>query len=166
LRETQSGRQVRIVYHDRQTATRYLNLTVTNTDSGNEILNTSILDPQERHIESVPVPAAAPDNVTYNVSYETERIGEDDTSGSIIVGDTPDPASDWPIDSTVLEYAGWLFTFALAGWFGLRAPRAAPVATVVVATALTILGVFNIPPVLLGLAGATGVTWLFAGGDG
>jgi len=165
LRELSNSRDVQIVYSDEQDATRYLNLTVTNTDTGNEILNTSILNPQQRHIETVPVPAAAPDNVTFNVSYETVRVAENDTSGVILVGDTPDPATDWPVDSTILTYAGWLFTFALAGWFGLREPRVAPLATVILASALSILGVYHIPPVMLGLAGVTAVTYAVAGGE-
>lgn len=165
LRELSNSRDVQIVYSDQRDATKWLNLTVTNTDTGTEILNTSILNPQQRHIETVPVPAAAPDNVTYNVSYETVRVGENDTSGVLLVGDTPDPATDWPVDSTILTYGGWIFTFALAGWFGLREPRVAPLATVILASALVVIGVYHIPAVLLGLAGVTATTYAVAGGD-
>jgi len=165
LRDRSGGRDVRALFLDEQDATQELNITVRNADSGNVILDTTITDPTQRHVETVPVPAAAPDNVTYEVVINATRLNEPDVSTVLLVGDTPDPASDWPIGGQILTYAGWLLTFALAGWFGLRSPRAAPLATVLVAGLFSVLGVYQIPAVLLGLGGVTATTWMVAGGS-
>lgn len=157
--------KVQAVYFDEQDATSKLNITFQRRDNGNVLHSVVVQDPSQLYVEKKGFNSQIKDNVTIDVFINATRSGEPDVNRSLIIGDTPDPAENFPLAGDVLKYGSWLLLFAAASWLALRAPRAAPIGTTVAATALTILGALSIPSVFLGLAGATSVSYLVAGGE-
>lgn len=167
MREHDDGsRDVQVVYFDSQDVTSKLEIVIYNESNKNdEILNTTIADPSQRHVETAPVPASAPDDVTYVVQVDATRDGAPDISDSKKVGDVSELFGDLNLDQGVLGLLGWVLWLAFTGFFALRSPVLAPAASVLLAVALTVAGVLFIDPVLLGIAGGIGVLVLVAGRD-
>jgi outer membrane protein assembly factor BamB len=153
------GKEVRMILVDRERLTDNFTVRIVN-ESGTVIRpETTQTGPFGRWAETYPVTDSTwTDNETLYVQYTISRNGE------VIeierpVGDLPDLAEDWAIDSRVLELMGLVGIVALMGFVVIAAPSLAAIVGVLFATILTLLGIVNIPGVALGVAGSVAILY-------
>ena len=153
------GKEVRMILIDREQLTDNFTVRIVN-ESGTVIRpETTQTGPFGRWAETYPVTSATwDDNETLFVQYTVSRNGE------VIkierpVGDLPDLAEDWAIDSRVLELMGLVSIVALMGFIVIAAPSLAAIVGVLFATILTLLGIVDIPGVALGVAGSVAILY-------
>lgn len=153
------GKEVRMILVDREQLTDNFTVRIVN-ESGTVIRSeTTQTGPFGRWAENYPVTSTTWDgNETLYVQYNISRNGE------VIeierpVGDLPDLAEDWAIDSRVLELMGLVGIVALMGFVVIAAPSLAAIVGVLFATILTLLGIVDIPAVALGVAGSVAILY-------
>ncbi|RLM53193.1 hypothetical protein DVK02_14990 [Halobellus sp. Atlit-31R] len=165
--ETEEGTQrvIKIVYRDPSEATDELTLSVVNATSGEELRpETTETGPYGRYIETIPLPAGAPEDVSYEVTWSAERNG--DTLGTTVeVGEIGPTIDGVEVDGRIQGLIGYLTILGFTSLTVIRSPRLAPIVAVATAVAVTTIGVVTIPPSAIGIGGAIAVMAFIGGGD-
>lgn len=160
---TENGqRYIRVTYIDTADATSDLTLNITRADGSNVLQpNTTHSGPFGTYQATYQVPASAPENATYAVTWEVTRNGG--TRGDVVyVGDVPPIADDFGVDVDVLSMIGYIAIIAVLGLTAIKSPSKAGIPTTAVAGGLVAIGVVQIPALLIGGAGV--ISLLFAAG--
>jgi hypothetical protein len=159
-----SNRKVVVRYADPENLTSQLQYEVVRPDGTVLQSNTTVNGPLGTFKTTIPVPASAPDEVSYEVRYHVDRDEQEDVGGLRRVGDVPEIATTLGLDPTVLAYMSFIMLVAITGLVVVFDDRLAALTAVVVATLLTTLGAISIPAPALGIAGVIALLYNVARG--
>lgn len=153
------SQEVRMILIDADRATSEFNLTIVNESDGVIRNRTTEEGPFGRYAETYPLePSEFNGSETLYVEFNVTRNGERQLIRRPI-GDVPDIATDWAINSRVLELMGFVGLVAVMGLVVIANASLAAIVGVLVAALMTLLGVLDIPPVAIGVAGSVAILY-------
>jgi hypothetical protein len=150
-----STRLLRAIYQDPTNETTSLEYEITrvDTDPNQTVVATTREDgPLGRIVLTEPV--TANETAQFVVRFEYLRNGELRTDTVRLGGVRP---LGLPGDPQVISLLSWVGLIAVTGLVVIRSPRLAALVSAMLASGMTAFGLISVPPVALGIAGATGL---------
>jgi hypothetical protein len=160
LTERGGQRVVVVEYRDPSRQTTNISYQVNRTNSNSVLVaNTTQTGPFGTFTATHALPANAPDEVGYEITFHANRTNATDVGDTRFTGDLPEIATNLNIDPSVLSLFSYVTIVAIMGLVVVFDDRLAAIAGTATAALLTFLGAVSIPPVAVGIAGTIAIMY-------
>lgn len=166
LIEEGGQRAVRIGYRNPSETAVSVTFEVVNASDPSDVIraNATVDGPFGTLIETIPLPANAPEQVGYEVNYQIEYRDGTESGGTEAVGSMSEWfGSSWAIDDQLLSLIAWVGILAITGLVVIFNPKAAAMVAPIIATVFTWMGAIDIPLPILALAGGAALIFQIGG---